>query len=485
MIPATSTPGVGVGILRQGRVKRLAGFPILLAAVVSTASAPSAEDSTEPSRRDSLGSLPEDSTTAPFLPRALRTGGGIVGANLGVAAWNRYVQDAEYARIDGQTIWNNLAHEWVWDDDNFQVNQIGHPMQGSLYYSLARANGFGYLPGLAWTTVGSIHWEYFMETEPPAMNDLVTTRMGGAMLGEMTWRLAEYVSGESTGKPGGWIRRSAAFAINPVHGADRLLNGRPPVAKSPSRLMGLRISTGKSFGKGLTRTSGDLPASAPEARVPVASTTLRLSHGDPFASKKPFDHFTLSLGLSALSTPVSGVGVRAQLWRLPEMESDISRHSFHFTQNFDYLDGDVYRLSASSFGAEWLAEFDLGADWTLRTRGQPIFIALGAASTEYYVDVERDYNFGIGPGWKTGFHVGRPGTASLVAFADRYWIRTQSGAQGAEIVDLQSVELVKDLWRGFGVGLSWNRYDRTGSYRDFPDVRVVNQEFRALATWTH
>jgi hypothetical protein len=217
----------------------------------------------------------------------------------------------------------------------------------------------------------------------------------------------------------------------------------------------------------------------------VASTTLRLSHGDPFASKKPFDHFTLSLGLSALSTPVSGVGVRAQLWRLPEMDSDNSRHSFHFTQNFDYLDGDVYRLSASSFGAEWLAEFDLGADWTLRTRGQPIFIALGAASTEYYVDVERDYNFGIGPGWKTGLHLGRPGTASLVAFADRYWIRTQSGAQGAEIVDLQSVELVKDLWKGFGVGLSWHRYDRTGSYRDYPDVRVVNQEFRALATWTH
>jgi len=458
---------------------------LLLSAMASTFGAEAFPDTAVAPRTDSLAYTRAPVPTSPWLAPMLWTGGGILGANLAIATWNRYVEDAEYARIDGGTIWHNLAHEWVWDDNNFQVNQIGHPLQGSLYYSLARANGFGYLGGLAWTTAGSIHWEYFMETEPPALNDLVTTRMGGAMLGEVTWRLAEYVSGESTSKPGGWMRRTAAFAVNPVHGADRLLNGRPrSIVPRRSHLMGLRVSTGKSIGKGLTHTSGDQPASAPEAQVPVATSMLRLSHGDPFEANRPFDHFTLTLGLSALSRPVSNVGVRAQLWRLPEMESERSRHSLHLTQNFDYLDGEVYRLSASSFGAEWLAEVDLGSDWTLRTRAQPIFIALGAASTEYYVQVERDYNFGIGPGWKTGFHLGRPGTGSLVAFADRYWIRTQSGAVGAEIIDLQTVELVKDLWKGVGIGLSWNRYDRTGSYRDYPDVRVVNQEFRALATWT-
>ena len=422
-----------------------------------------------------------------FLRRSSFTAGGILAGNLALAGWNRYVRDADYARIDAETIWNNLAHEWVWDDDNFQVNQIGHPVQGAMYYSLARANGFDYLGGLLWTTAGSVHWEYFMETEPPAINDLVTTSMGGAMLGEMTWRLAEDISGESSGDLGGWARRSAAFLVNPVYGLDRLINGMPRRKLAPkrrSRLMGLRIVTGKSFGKGLMRTEGDVPASAPEATVPVATTSLRLAHGDPFESKAPFEHFALSVGLSVLSHPVSNVGVRAQVWRLPEMESERSRHSLHFAQNFDYIDGGLYRLAASSIGAEWLGEAELGREWILRSRVQPIFILLGAASTDYYVNVERDYNFGMGPGWKTGFHLGRAGTGSLSAFADRYWIRTQSGADGTEIIDIYSVELVKDIWKGFGIGLSWHRYDRAGYYVEFPDARVSNQEFRALATYS-
>lgn len=429
----------------------------------------------------------EPSSGTSLARRSTYTAGGVLATNFAMAGWNRYVRDMDYARIDGETIWHNLAHEWVWDDDNFQVNQIGHPLQGAMYYSVARANGFGYLSGLMWTTAGSIHWEYFMETAPPAMNDLVTTRMGGAMLGEMTWRLAEDISGESGGEPWGWVRRTAAFLINPIHGMDRLVNGtprHPVVSRKRPRLMGLRIVTGKTFGKGLTRTEGDLPASAPEASVPIASTSLRLAHGDPFESKAPFDHFTLSLGLSVLSNPVSNVGVRAQLWRLPEMESEHSRHSLHFAQNFDYIDGGLYRLAASSFGAEWLAEAEMGFDWMLRSRVQPVFIVLGAASTDYYVNVERDYNFGIGPGWKTGIHLGRPRTGSLTAFADRYWIRTQSGAEGVEIIDILSVELVKELWKGLGVGVAWHRYDRAGYYPDFPNVRVVNQEFRVLATYS-
>lgn len=438
-------------------------------------------------RVDSIAVPFAPETKSSFMHRSLYTAGGIVATNLAMASWNRYVRDADYARIDGETIWNNLAHEWVWDDDNFQVNQIGHPLQGAMYYSVARANGFGYFGGLLWTSAGSIHWEYFMETEPPAMNDLVTTRMGGAMLGEMTWRLAEDLSGESKGKPAGWARRSAAFLVNPVYGMDRWINGMPRrtvVPEKRSRLMGMRIVTGKSFGKGLIRTQGDLPASAPEAAVPIASTSLRLAHGDPYESKAPFEHFTLSLGLSVLSNPVSNVGVRAQLWRLPEMESENSRHSLHLSQNFDYIDGGLYRLSASSFGAEWLGEAELGSNWTLRSRAQPIFILLGAASTDYYVNVERDYNFGMGPGWKTGINVGRPGMGSLTAFADRYWIRTQSGARGTEIIDILSVEVVKDIWRRFGIGLAWHRYDRAGYYHDFPSVHVTNQEFRVLATYT-
>jgi hypothetical protein len=408
----------------------------------------------------------------------------ILGANLGMSIYNRYVRDVGYARIDPGTIWHNLANEWVWDDNNFEVNQIGHPVQGGMYYSFARLHGHSYLGGLAYTTLGSIQWEYFMETEPPALNDLVTTRMGGAMVGEVSWRLAEYVSGESTGERTGWLRKSGAFLINPIFGIDRLMNGTPvrTHAQPSQKLMGLRISTGRTLGKGLTHASGT--ANKPSSQVPLASTNIRMVHGDPFESKHPFDHFSLNLGISVLTNPVANVSARGQLWKIDVTETDNSRHIVQLAQNYDYLNSSIYRLSANSMGVEWMSELRFGQGWRMWARAQPVFIALGAASTEYYLNVERDYNLGLGGGWKTAISVRKPREWLITAFSDRYWIHTQSGAPGDEVIDIHSIEIQKDLYKALGIGLSYHVYDRFGYYPDFPNVGIVNQEFRAIATLT-
>lgn len=432
---------------------------------------------------DSVPAVPEtaDAAEVAYIAPALE----IFAANLGMAAVNKYVRGVQYAHIDDQTIWHNLTGEWVWDDNNFTVNQIGHPVQGGMYYSIARANGHGYLGGIAYATLGSIQWEYFMETEPPALNDLVTTRMGGAMIGEVSWRLAEFLSGESTGEKTGWLRKSGAFLVNPVFGMDRLLNGTPRrlgPSTGPSKLMGLRITTSKPLGKGLTRSSGLV--NSPETQVPLAGTSIRLAHGDPFTAHKPFDHFTLNVGISLLKEPVANVNLRGQLWQTSAFEWRDSRSLFQMAQNYDYLNSSIYRLSANSFGAEWLTEVRLAGNWSLRARAQPLFIALGAASTEYYLEVERDYNFGIGSGWKTALSLHRPGFGSFTASSDRYWIRTQSGADGDEVIDIHSFELQKDLYKALGAGLGYHIYDRSGHYPDHPDVRILNQELRVLATLT-
>ncbi|HOX50766.1 MAG TPA: DUF3943 domain-containing protein [Fibrobacteria bacterium] len=408
----------------------------------------------------------------------------IVGANAFIGAFNNHVRRQPYADIDGGTIWRNLSHEWVWDDNNFEVNQIGHPVQGGMYYSFARANGHGYLAGLAYTTLGSLQWEYFMETEPPAFNDLVTTRMGGTMLGEASWRLALALSGESTGESVGWLRRLGAGLVNPVFGADRLLNGSPSRTRQggSSRLMGLHITNSRVLGKGWTSSKGN--ADRPSSQVPLASTSLRLVHGDPFEAKKPMDHFSMILGASILRDPVANVSVRGQLWKLDIFDADHSRHILELTQNYDFLNSSIYRISANSLGVEWMSDWKLPAKWRLWGRIQPVFIALGAASTEYYLNVERDYNLGMGAGWKTGFVLRRPGFGMVAAFSDRYWIHTQSGAPGDELVDIHSVELEKELYKGLGIGVSYNVYDRFGHYLNHPNSSIINQEFRGNLTFT-
>ncbi|MEK7391893.1 MAG: hypothetical protein AAB214_04930, partial [Fibrobacterota bacterium] len=222
----------------------------------------------------------------------------------------------------------------------------------------------------------------------------------------------------------------------------------------------------------------------PSSQVPLATTNIRMVHGEPFESKRPFDHFSVNLGVSVITNPVANISLRGQLWKTDIAETDNSRHILQFAQNYDYLNSSIYRISANSFGVEWLSELRFGDGWRMWARAQPVFIALGAASTEYYLNVERDYNLGYGGGWKTAISVRKPREWLITAFSDRYWVHTQSGAAGDEVIDIHSIEIQKDLYKALGVGLSYHVYDRFGYYRDHPDVGIVNQEFRAIATLT-
>ena len=57
-----------------------------------------------------------------------------------------------------------MEQGWVWDLDDFLVNQIGHPYQGSNYYNTGRANGLSFWESAGVTAFGSGTWEYFGET---------------------------------------------------------------------------------------------------------------------------------------------------------------------------------------------------------------------------------------------------------------------------------------------------------------------------------
>src|SRR5262245_25045823 len=94
------------------------------------------------------------------------------------------------ARITPKTWWANMEQGWVWDLDDFAVNQIGHPYQGSNYFNAARANGLSFYESAAVTAFGSATWEYFGETNHASLNDFINTTLGGIALGEMFHRAA-------------------------------------------------------------------------------------------------------------------------------------------------------------------------------------------------------------------------------------------------------------------------------------------------------
>jgi hypothetical protein len=150
----------------------------------------------------------------------------IVGINVGIWAFDRYViANDEVYNINLNTMQRNLQHGFVWDNDQFSTNLLGHPYHGGLYFNAARINGMNFWQSIPYTFAGSLMWEYLMENEPPSINDFIATPIGGMALGEMTFRLSGLlIDNRATG----WNRvgrELLSALISPMSGLNRVFSG--------------------------------------------------------------------------------------------------------------------------------------------------------------------------------------------------------------------------------------------------------------------
>jgi len=121
-----------------------------------------------------------------------------------------------------------------YDTNVYPMNFVFHPMAGSAFYGLARANGVGILPSAAYAFGTSFGWEWGIEfRERVSINDMIVTGPSGVVLGEFFYKLGRYLNSA----PGGGSRRnrvSAWTAGFPVAFHD-WMNNRPRVATSVAR----------------------------------------------------------------------------------------------------------------------------------------------------------------------------------------------------------------------------------------------------------
>ena len=78
----------------------------------------------------------------------------------------------------------------MWDNDKFSTNLFAHPYHGNLYYNSARGNGLSFWQSAPYALGGSLMWEFMGEVEPPAINDILATTMGGICFGEISHRIS-------------------------------------------------------------------------------------------------------------------------------------------------------------------------------------------------------------------------------------------------------------------------------------------------------
>lgn len=371
----------------------------------------------------------------------------VVGINVFVQSFDRFVLNADFAKINFNTIWHNFKTGFVWDNDQFSTNLFAHPYHGGLYFNAARSNGLNFWESVPYSFGGSLMWETMGEIEPPAINDLIATTMGGVAIGEVTYRVSDLIYDDSKRGAARFWREFLGAVVCPIRGLNRIISGDTWRVRHSNYLyhdyeklpVGLTISAG-------TRYLADNNALFRGEANPYVN--MSLVYGDPFDEEttRPYDYFTadVTFGLSSNQPLISGIHLLGQLWSAPVYSANGMQAEFGFFQHFNYYDSQPvkdgsslvpFRISeAASVGPGIIYKFpEIGNLTRLEQRIFTNAILLGGSLSDYYNVIDRDYNMGSGFSAKvqTMMEFGRYGRFYINA--DYYRIFTWKGYEGKDL----------------------------------------------------
>jgi hypothetical protein len=387
---------------------------------------------------------PESRFERSYLVPALESAGFTVG----MMAWNRFIGNARWANVTPSTVASNTYRAWGLDDDQYWVNQFGHPYQGAFTYQAARSSGLGFWTSTAYTFVASAVWEIAAETERPSLNDQVTTTLGGMVFGEIFHRLAASLHEE-----GGTGNAVFATVLDPFQTLNRHLLGAPAEERPPLRWL---AETGVS-----ART--DLRPGEAARNVRVAGQLVSGVPGQPeLRLERPFDHFVLDFAYGAATDAQVSLRSRGLVLGTPFDASDRTRGVWGLFLSLDFDTPGPYRTSSVGVGVGASARTELpravALEWTAVASAVPIG---GAGRVPHAPGLEqRDYV--LGPGAQgvaeaTLF----AGDRVRAGFAFRQWaILGAEARQGDELILEGSAHLVVRVAGKHGLGAELRRSRR-------------------------
>jgi hypothetical protein len=334
-------------------------------------------------------------------PGSGKTYSGHLPTALEILAFQFLLNRVDYAFIGPRSTYDvslhsireNLHSSWVVDRDPFDVNQLGHPYQGSVYFGLARSNGFGFWPSFGYAFAGSAVWEIAGETTSPSRNDQITTSIGGSFLGESLYRMANLVLEEGYGLSPAW-REAAAALLSPPLGFNRYF--RP--GKGSDIWAGNKPATYARLQLGGSSTLNTNVGSSLVRRHNEYAADFALDYGLPgkpgYQYRRPFDYFTFQLratnvrGIESLHTRglllgdayAAGARVRG-IWGL--------------YGSYDFLAPQLFRVASTALSLGSTAQWQFTEAIALQGHASA---GIGYTSTGT-VDgsSDRQYNYGVAP----------------------------------------------------------------------------------------
>jgi hypothetical protein len=379
------------------------------------------------------------------------------------------------ARITPETWWANMQSGWVWDLDEFVVNQFGHPYQGSNYYNSGRGNGLNFWEASAVAAFGSGTWEYFGETNKASLNDFINTTLGGIALGEVFHRAAWLVR-----DPGGSHRlRQEIFAtvIDPITGYNRFASGDYSNTRGKPPDM-VPTSLGGVVTAGALWQGGD----SSEASTDVTPfVELDMRYGEPASgrSRTPYDAFFARMRFGG-GFGISEAVVRGRLIGQPLAGG---RLQLSVSQAYDFNKNGVYEFGAQSFETNLGTSLPLSSRMDLRLSGWGGLTVLAAIDSLPLVPHEEPVSdgesagqgvsegprsFDYGPGTTFGgIATLRHDTRTVVqaTFEGRH-VFVVDGVRANHLLQRSRVIGILPLHGNFGIGASGEYFSRHTYYKD-------------------
>jgi len=256
-----------------------------------------------------------------------------------------FVKPDDYGVSVG-SIRRNLRSSWVEDRDPFEINQLGHPYQGSVYFNIARSNGLTFWESLGYAFGGSAVWEIAGETTPPSRNDQITTSFGGSFLGEALYRMANLVLDRGDGSAP-LLRETGAAVVSPALGYNRQ-SGR--ARRAAALWAGAVPATyGRlQLGASSPTSSNVGPSLATKRREVAADFALEygLPGKDGYTYHKPFDYFLFRARVSNVNG-VESLSSRGLLFGAPYASGSILRGVAGIYGSYDYLSPQLFRIAST------------------------------------------------------------------------------------------------------------------------------------------
>lgn len=384
------------------------------------------------------------------------------GFNIGLWAFDRYIQKGHFAYISWNSIKENFKHGFEWDNDHLSTNMFAHPYNGSIFFNAGRSNGYNFWQSELFAIGGSAMWEMFMECEYPSTNDIIATPIGGAALGEVLYRTSDLILDDRSGGAERFGRELASFIVNPMKGINRLITGAAWKRRSSSgRRFGIPpISVELSLGgRYLSMIAGD------EGCRAGLSAEINIEYGDRYAAdtKAPYDYFSFLLELQAIKSQplLSRVEIMGRLLSASLADKKNINVNLGLYQHFDYFDSDTIRPDRKELYFPCSVPYKLGTPASVG--GGVMFrymsskaavldgyfhlngVILAGILTDFYRNYNRNYNWGSGLSFKA--------VVNLSLWKDRL-----------------SVKIADQFYRIY----TWKGYDSNADWSMTPDGKPIN-----------